>query len=114
MMMPFQVYTEEANPTTDSALAVGNDKHSPVLKNQMSELRQLLVSIDQLNANLLKIAEKALSNADAAPDLVMRRRYEQLYAQTSARISELQKSRAEIARFLSTMEAQPEIQPHGR
>lgn len=75
-----------------------------LIRTRISELKEMMVSMDHVRANLTKIAEKALSDADKAAALTERRRYEQLYTETNTRIGELQTTRAEIARLLADLE----------
>jgi hypothetical protein len=78
------------------------------LQNRVKDLQDMLAKMEKLRATLVEIAEKALNNADAAPDLTERQRYEQLYTQTSARLGELDVTRAEITRLLSELETRLE------
>jgi len=81
-----------------------NDVDLSALQNRIKDLRDLLTTMERLRANLVKAAEKALNDADAAPSLTERRRYEQLYTETSARLGELEVTHAELVRLLSELE----------
>ncbi|KAB2930807.1 MAG: hypothetical protein F9K25_08695 [Candidatus Contendobacter sp.] len=109
--------------TTDSAggssppVGVESDNASAskqVLQARIQELKELSASMDAVQANLAKVAERALKDSDSAPSLTERRRYEQLYAETNARLGELQTTRTEIARLLGQLETQLEVLKHGR
>lgn len=90
------------------------DTDEQLIQARIKELRELMASMDGLRANLTKMAEKALNDADMAPTLAERRRYEQLYTETNARIGELQTTRAEIVRLLGELETRLETLRHGR
>jgi chromosome segregation ATPase len=85
-----------------------------VLEARVREVRELLTTLDGLQAHLTGLAETALDHADAAPTLDERRRYERLYTETSARLGELQATRAEIERQIDLLETQLEAAPGGR
>ena len=84
------------------------DSERAVLEARVREVRELLTTLDGLQTHLAGLAETALNHADAAPTLDERRRYERLYTETSARLGELQATRAEIERQLGVLETQLE------
>ena len=100
--------TERENPASESPGASLSETDLPVLESRVKELRELLTSIDGVRANLTRMAETAQSDADAAPNLTERRRYEQLYTETSVRLGELENTRAEIIRLLGELETRLE------
>lgn len=93
---PTSVESSNANPSQKSIQA------------RIQELQELSIAMDAVRANLTKVAERALQDSDSAPTLTERRRYEQLYAETNARLGELQTTRAEITHLLNTLEVQLE------
>lgn len=112
-------FAETADSTDGASPAVGMesdhvDTDEQLIQARIKELRELMASIDSLRANLAKMAEKALSDADMAPTLTERRRYEQLYTETNTRIGELQTTRAEIARLIGELETRLEALRHAR
>lgn len=90
------------------------DTNEQLIQARIKELKELMASMDNLRANLAKMAEKALNDADLAPTLTERRRYEQLYTETNTRIGELQTTRAEIARLLGELETRLETLRNAR
>ena len=110
---------ETADSTDGAAPPVGAesdnaDANEQLIQARIKELRELMASMDSLRTNLTKMAEKALNDADMAPTLTERRRYEQLYTETNTRIGELQTTRAEIVRLLGELETRLETLRHGR
>ncbi|WP_295399545.1 hypothetical protein [uncultured Thiocystis sp.] len=85
-------------PTTDQA----------VVADSWQAVRQLLTTLDQLETHLAGMAQRALDQADAAPTLDERRRYERLYSETSLRLGELKATRADLQRQLDRLEPQPD------
>lgn len=81
------------------------DPERAVLEARVREVRELLTTLDGLQNHLAGLAETTLNHADAAPTLDERRRYERLYTETSARLGELQATRAEIEHQLGVLEA---------
>ena len=100
--------TERENPAPESPGASLSETDLPVLESRVKELRELLTAIDGVRANLTRMAETAQSDADAAPNLTERRRYEQLYTETSVRLGELENTRAEMIRLLGELETRIE------
>lgn len=78
--------------------------HQP-LTETLGQLAQLLASLDQLIATLTEAARSHLDNADAAQSFEMRARYEDLYAQVSDRLAELQQQRAQILTLMTDIKA---------
>lgn len=99
-----------ANPDA----TVPHDPERAILETRVREVRELLSTLGGLQAHLAGLAETALNHADAAPTLDERRRYERLYTETSARLGELQATRAEIERQIEVLETQLEPAPGGR
>ena len=85
-------------PTTEQA----------VVADSFQAVRQLLTTLDQLESNLAGVAQRALDQADAAPTLDERRRYERLYSETSMRLGELKATRADLQRQLDRLDPQPD------
>lgn len=79
-----------------------------LLDAQIQDAHALLVSLEGLETHLTALAQKALDDADAAPTPDERRRYEQLYTETSARLGELQATRAALQGQLERLETQRE------
>ena len=90
------------------------DPERAVLEARVREVRELLTTLDGLQNHLAGLAETTLNHADAAPTLDERRRYERLYTETSARLGELQATRAEIERQIEVLETQLETASDGR
>lgn len=103
---PLAIATQGAAPTDEAAPLSEADLIT--LQNRVKDLQDMLAKMEKLRATLVEIAEKALNDADAAPDLTERQRYEQLYTQASARLGELDVTRAEITRLLSELETRLE------
>ncbi len=78
------------------------------LAESLQATRQLLATLADLETHLAGVAQRALDQADAAPTLDERRRYEHLYHETSARLGELKATRADIQRQLERLESQSE------
>lgn len=79
-----------------------------IIRERIRELKELSTSMDAIHINMIKVAEKALKDSDSAPTLTERRRYEQLYAETSVRLGEFRTTRAEIDHLLGKLQAQLE------
>lgn len=92
----------------DPDAAVLQDSERAVLEARVREVRELLTTLDGLQNHLAGLAETTLNHADAAPTLDERRRYERLYTETSARLGELQATRAGIESQLDLLETQLE------
>jgi hypothetical protein len=103
-----------ASLAADPDAAVLQDPERAILEARVRAVRELLTTLDGLQAHLAGLAETALNHADAAPTLDERRRYERLYTETSARLGELQATRAEIERQIDLLETQLETAPGGR
>ena len=85
-----------------------------LIQAQIKDLRELAASMEGVQANLAKVAKRALKDSDSAPTLAERHRYEQLYAEANARMGELQTTRVEITRLLGELEAKLETLQHAR
>jgi len=112
-------FAEPADSTDGASPPVGAqsdnaDTNEQLIQAHIQELKELMASMDNLRTNLTKMAEKALNDADMAPTLTERHRYEQLYTETNTRIGELQTTRAEIVRLLGELETRLETLRHGR
>ena len=75
------------------------------LRERLGETRRLLDILDTTIARLSRLAEESLDRADNAVDYDERARFEALYAETGARIGELQLQRDKIEELLSELEA---------
>lgn len=75
------------------------------MRERFGEARQLLDVLDATIAKLSRLAEDSLDRADNAKDYDERARYESLYAETGARIGELQLQRDKIEELLTELEA---------
>jgi hypothetical protein len=104
----------DASLAADPDPAVLQDSERAILEARVREVRELLTTLDGLQAHLTGLAETALDHADAAPTLDERRRHERLYTEASARLGELQATRAEIERQIDLLETQLEAAPGGR
>jgi len=116
LMSAFVGLTTSNIVSADEATDIQKDNETTVqslsLNQNIEQVKQLLVAIDKLIANLTKVAEKAIDDADVATDANDRLRYEQLYAETSARLNELQTKRDRIAELLEELEAKLEDIQH--
>ncbi|MBK5965179.1 hypothetical protein CCR95_14045 [Thiocystis minor] len=95
---PLASHAPMGAPTTEQA----------VVADSLQAVRQLLTTLDQLETNLAGVAQRALDQADAAPTLDERRRYERLYSETSLRLGELKATRADLQRQLDRLDPQPD------
>lgn len=112
-------FAETAGSSSSASSDGGVESNSdstgkPLIQAQIQELEGLLASMDAVHINLTKVAEKALKDSDSAPTLTERRHYEQLYAETNARLGELQATRAEINRLLGELETRLEALKNAR
>lgn len=110
---PLPVAAEPAGPPEPGATATLAPEVA-LLEARIRDARALLASLETLEKRLAALAHKALDDADAAPTPDERRRYEQLYTETSARLGELQATRAELQTQLGRLESQRGALGHGR
>ncbi|WP_041447096.1 hypothetical protein [Thiocystis violascens] len=97
-----------AEPPTFHAPTGAPTTEQGVVADSLQSVRQLLTTLDQLETNLAGVAQRALDQADAAPTLDERRRYERLYSETSRRLGELKATRADLQRQIDRLDPQPE------
>ncbi|TCT23771.1 hypothetical protein [Thiobaca trueperi] len=93
-----------AGPTAPAASVTADEQ--AILAARLQEVRQLLTTLDGLETHLTSVAQRALDQSDAAPTLDERRRYEQLYTETSARLGELRITRRNMQDQLDRLDAQ--------
>lgn len=101
-------------PGAAETLAPGMAPEVALLEARIRDARALLASLETLEKRLAALAHKALDDADAAPTPDERRRYEQLYTETSARLGELQATRADLQTQLGRLESQRDALGHDR
>lgn len=111
---PATLATEGGNSVPESPHTTLSTAELSVLESRIKELRELQTSIDSVRTNLISMAEKAQNDADAAPNLTERRRYEQLYTEVSSRLGELDNNRADLIRLLGELENRLEILRRGQ
>lgn len=94
------VLAQSAPPAREAQPSQTTDEQQ-TLANTLTQLEEMLASVDQLIVHLTATAKTHLEAADVAPTGDERARYEALYTQTSASLAELQAQRSRIAQLMA-------------